>query len=119
MEMIAKAEQDRQEASVSQPVYVLEGEPMAIEQPNIEDVSHEQVVELQAAMHKPAAVSTTAPVVVPEDSAPAPTMPQAPVRSALSNNLAEGTLQNELKELYKKIRKPVKERIVHLYIKMF
>ena len=165
MEMIAKAEQDRQEASVSQPVYVLEGEPMEIEQPNIEDVSHEQVVvteqltfqpnnegehlfsdlqdygwetdeesgqpeinsneatlvELQAAMHKPATVSTTAPVVVPKTSAPVPTVPQATGSSAhplprrrvfaLSNNLAEGMLQNELKEFYKKMRKPVKERI--------
>ena len=44
MEMIAKAAQDRHEASVSQPVYVLEGEPLAIEQPNIEDVSHERIV---------------------------------------------------------------------------
>ena len=42
--MIAKAEQDRQEASVSQLVYVLEGKPLAIKQPNIEDVSHEQIV---------------------------------------------------------------------------
>ena len=44
IEMIAKAEQDKQEASVGQPVYVLEGESVAIEQPNIEDVSHEQIV---------------------------------------------------------------------------
>ena len=40
MEMIAKAEQDRQDASVSPPVYVLEGVSLVIEQPNIEDVSH-------------------------------------------------------------------------------
>ena len=73
-------------------------------------------------MHKPAAVSTTALAAVPEASVHVPAVAQAPVSSAyplsiwhrvfaLSSNLAEGTLQNELKELYKKMRQPVKERI--------
>ena len=47
VEMLAKAEQARQEAGNAgdpQPIYVMEEQPLSVDQPNIENVSHEQVV---------------------------------------------------------------------------
>lgn len=145
--MLAKAEQAKQEAGTafqSQPVYVMEDEPL-----NIEDVSHEQMpvqignegehvfsdlhdygwetdedsgqaeinhneaslADLQNVMCKPTVVRATA---VAKVTPPEPARPQVPMSSvpplpkcrvfALSDHLCEGTLQNELQELYKKMK---------------
>lgn len=160
VEMLAKAEQARQEAETSQPPVlqpIMEGEVTYDDQPNIEDVSHEQIVEtdysqypdsehvftdlhdygwetdedtptsqapltlLQKIMSKPIPAVTGGPslAVTPAPAVAAagggavggvadPTVRQV---FTLSDDLREGTLQNELQELYKKIKKPVKQRI--------
>ena len=179
VEMLAKAEELRQETSVQLPYAQreLDGETEYTDYPNLDDVSHEQVVTteqgvvapsqttfplfadygweteeeglvdeetvenplllLQTAMSRPPAVGggaapaaagsaqaglgrgagqvlpLPAPVVNTSGATDPATTGLAERRRVfkLADNLCEGSLHTELQELYKKIRKPVKERI--------